>query len=541
MRFLSVVAFGLHFRGLLSQTLDANGVSLDDKVLAIERVLLTPGTIDFPVTPCDFNLNSAPNNISGDQTAAQWVRTVFHDFITADTKAGTGGLDASIGFEADRDENLGITFKGTSFINETIIGFNLFAEVYISTADFIALGLAASLNACDSGTPLVKLRAGRIDATGPGPTGVPKPQDSLTSATDAFAKAGFSKTEMIQAVACGHSIGSVHKIDFPEIGRSVSPPGTGADTFDSTPFKFDNTQVQEYLTGTGKRGGPLVTTKNVTMQSDLRIFKSDNNVTVKAMSSAASFRNTCLTIFEKMLNTVPAGTTLSNPIGPRPWITKETHLDLSPSGVVRFSGNISTQSKAAGAAPATASYVYLTNSGNTAKAGNSQAGLSEPFGKITYYSFNDTIPAGVTSIKIQNSYTENINMNLFIMPSQSFINQRFNPNGSAGIASYLVRAALLTSLATSGASLTGTFYFPSPQPNSAAPKWTRTTFTLTKEKTLGSYTIFKGQVSEPGVHATGTGLHHIDVQFGSIRSPKVIASFFTTESFFGNCSDFTKC
>jgi len=90
MRFLSVVAFGLHFRGLLSQALDANGVSLDEKVLALERLLLTPGTIDFPVTPCDFNLNSAPNSISGDQTAAQWVRTVFHDFITADKNAGTG-------------------------------------------------------------------------------------------------------------------------------------------------------------------------------------------------------------------------------------------------------------------------------------------------------------------------------------------------------------------------------------------------------------------------------------------------------------------
>jgi hypothetical protein len=110
------------------------------------------------------------------------------------------------------------------------------------------------------------------------------------------------------------------------------------------------------------------------MQSDLRIFTSDQNVTINAMSSAASFRNTCLTIFEKMLNTVPAGTTLSSPIGPRPWITKETHLDLSPSGVVQFSGNISTQSKAAGAAPATASYVYLTNSGSTAKTGTSQAG-----------------------------------------------------------------------------------------------------------------------------------------------------------------------
>lgn len=53
---------------------------------------------------------------------------------------------------------------------------------------------------CDSTQPLIKLRAGRIDATGPGPTGVPGPLDSLAFATAAFAAAGFSTTEMIQAV-----------------------------------------------------------------------------------------------------------------------------------------------------------------------------------------------------------------------------------------------------------------------------------------------------------------------------------------------------
>jgi hypothetical protein len=84
-------------------------------------------------------------------------------------------------------------------------------------------------------------------------------------------------------------------------------------------------------------------------------------------------------------------------------------------------------------------------------------------------------------------------------------------------------------------------YFPSPQPNSAAPKWTRKTFTLIKEKTLGSYTIFKGQVTEPGVHAAGTGSQNIDVQFGSIRSAKVTAGFVADGNFFGMCSDFTKC
>ncbi len=80
----------LYFQRLAAQTLDVNGISLAEKVLAIERLLLTPGTIIFPVTPCNLTLNGPPPEISGAQTAAQWVRTVFHDFITADVAAGTG-------------------------------------------------------------------------------------------------------------------------------------------------------------------------------------------------------------------------------------------------------------------------------------------------------------------------------------------------------------------------------------------------------------------------------------------------------------------
>ena len=61
-------------------------------------------------------------------------------------------------------------------------------------------GLAASMLSCDSTQPLIKLRAGRIDATGPGPAGVPGPFDSLEFATNAFAKAGFNQSEMIQSM-----------------------------------------------------------------------------------------------------------------------------------------------------------------------------------------------------------------------------------------------------------------------------------------------------------------------------------------------------
>jgi Peroxidase len=47
---------------------------------------------------------------------------------------------------------------------------------------------------------MIQLKAGRIDATVPGPSGVPKPNDSFDIAKAAFANAGFSQTDMIQAV-----------------------------------------------------------------------------------------------------------------------------------------------------------------------------------------------------------------------------------------------------------------------------------------------------------------------------------------------------
>ena len=47
--------------------------------------------------------------------------------------------------------------------------------------------------------------------------------------------------------------------------------------------------VHGYLSGTGARGGPLVTTANKTVQSDLRLFSSDKNRTIQRYSY--QFRN----------------------------------------------------------------------------------------------------------------------------------------------------------------------------------------------------------------------------------------------------------
>jgi hypothetical protein len=70
------------------QALDENGVSLAEKVEAIELRLLQPGTMDFGVNTCGHLLNDNPNK--GEQTAAQWVRIAFHDAVTHNKNTGLG-------------------------------------------------------------------------------------------------------------------------------------------------------------------------------------------------------------------------------------------------------------------------------------------------------------------------------------------------------------------------------------------------------------------------------------------------------------------
>lgn len=61
-------------------------------------------------------------------------------------------------------------------------------------------GLTCALLTCDPNDRMIELRAGRIDAIGPGPLGVPQPNDTFVTAKATFANAGFNQTDMIQAV-----------------------------------------------------------------------------------------------------------------------------------------------------------------------------------------------------------------------------------------------------------------------------------------------------------------------------------------------------
>lgn len=79
------------------------------------------------ITPCSNYVTEVglPALNSGRTTAAQWMRVAFHDFVTADVAAGTGGVDASIGFETARGENSGSAFNDSftfwaPFVNDAV-------------------------------------------------------------------------------------------------------------------------------------------------------------------------------------------------------------------------------------------------------------------------------------------------------------------------------------------------------------------------------------------------------------------------------------
>jgi len=211
-------------------------------------------------------------------------------------------------------------------------------------ADLVAMGSVISNSLCGGG--VVPFRPGRIDAI-PNPntgTGVPAPESDLDETLTFFERSGFDRTDAIAFTACGHTMGSVHRGGFPNVvdASAISPTNTnGGVNFDTTRGVFDNRVVQEYVDWTGQCGGPLVTTSNVTTQSDLRLYESDNNATMQSLYAQGNsgFLNTCVKLFEKAINTVPSGVQLGDQITPLAIKPINVTFDLQNASLV-LSGNI---------------------------------------------------------------------------------------------------------------------------------------------------------------------------------------------------------
>lgn len=269
------------------------------------------------------------NNV-GRQNSAEWIRAAFHDVATHDKGAGTGGLDASLMYELDRDENLGKAF------NRTFADMSSFMNPRASAADLLALSVVTAAAGC--GGQKIPFRAGRIDAIMAGPPGVPKPEQSLESHRTTFHRAGFNDSDMIALVACCHTLGRVHGDENQHVtGGEMSD--TNVVSFDNTPAAFDTAVVRGYLQNDGVN--PLVFNHNDTLNSDKRIFGVDGNITMQAMVDSATFQTTCASVFERMINTVPDSVTLSDPlelVDIKPYIDT---LGLSNDGTaIIFKGRI---------------------------------------------------------------------------------------------------------------------------------------------------------------------------------------------------------
>jgi hypothetical protein len=73
-----------------------------------------------------------------------------------------------------------------------------------------------------------------------GPTGAPEPQSTLQAHKYAFDRVGFMTTEMIELVACGHTIGGVQSKFFPTISTGTDDNPDGNAPLDSSSTLFDN-------------------------------------------------------------------------------------------------------------------------------------------------------------------------------------------------------------------------------------------------------------------------------------------------------------
>ncbi|KAJ7906150.1 heme peroxidase [Mycena leptocephala] len=235
----------------------------------------------------------------------------YHDMATHNVEDGTGGMDGSIRFadEQARAENTGDGFDNTVII--------LFEQVnrYIS-AHWHSISKRRPRNR-------IPRRAG--GRRGPNNPGVPEPEQSLDSHIASFARQGFTQTEMIGLVACGHTFGGVQHDPFPDIVPVLNDPTSVQDVlhFDSTNTNFDNNVATEYITDTTKN--PLVVGFNDTTNSDKRIFGSDGNVTMRSFADSPTlFASTCADLIARMIDTVPRGVKLTEVITP---------LLIKPDGV----------------------------------------------------------------------------------------------------------------------------------------------------------------------------------------------------------------
>lgn len=231
-----------------------------------------------------------------------------------------------------------------------------------------------------------------------------------------------------------------------------------------------------------------MTAPNEEDRSDFRLYTSDNNETMKALSEEAAFQATCLSLFERMIDTVPADVQLSDPIVPMTWKAVDVALDVNASGNVSVSGLIRNL-YSDGSPPSTVTYTTSGTDGTSADqtTGTSSGSGTSLFGKTKYWSFNSTTASPGTSQLNFEDQTYPINDEIFILSKQS---------SSSSRSKLTIKAAALTSLKPEdGSSMTATLYVPTAVSGLFVKQIINEMVTMTEYGTAGEYTLYQGTTS----------------------------------------------
>ncbi|RDA93476.1 hypothetical protein CP533_2647 [Ophiocordyceps camponoti-saundersi (nom. inval.)] len=482
------------------------------------------------ISPCS-NEASGP----GRQNAAEWLRTAFHDAATANTFFGTGGVDGSLQYELDNGENTGPGHKTTLEFMAP------FMSPRASLADLVALGVYASVRSC--GGPVVPFRAGRRDAVAAGNPGVPQPQNSIFTFQQQFERMGFSKEEMIQLTACGHTIGGVHQTEFPDLMPQTGVRNGEAPS-DSTVDKFDANIVTEYLAGKTDNplvGGPSV---KVNKNSDFKVFNSDGNKTVRAMADPEAFRATCVKVLQKMTEVVPPGVTLSGPVTPYAVKPVGLQLTLADGGSsLAWKGYIRVKTPVDGGVKSI-SITYKDRKGGC-------AGTSSCTIKSTIQGVGRGFDDNFAFFPIEASIPSSSGISSFVVTlhgADSSLNALYDNNGKGypvqddvvfqapqscvrpSSGALTVVAAVRNDVAAGGAR--ADVWYREPQSNSPVPKLSRAQVTLEKGRCVGHYTLFSTDYAVQGGLASQS---HVDVSAGSS-----VDGFKSLANVGGTCAEFDR-
>ncbi|KAI4337316.1 hypothetical protein L6164_015749 [Bauhinia variegata] len=135
--------------------------------------------------------------------AAGVLRLVFHDAGTFEMSDNTGGMNGSIVFELERQENAGLN-KSIKVLEKAKKEIDTTQPV--SWADLIAVAGAEAVAVC--GGPKIPVSLGRVDSMVPDLEGkLPRESLNASGLKKCFQRKGFSTQELV-ALSGAHTIGS---------------------------------------------------------------------------------------------------------------------------------------------------------------------------------------------------------------------------------------------------------------------------------------------------------------------------------------------